>query len=160
MNSKVRVFVKTLPHFEGSLPRYETLLSSGLDVRACLKENLTLKPQERALIPTGLAFEIPQGYEVQARPRSGWAFRDGLSLLNSPGTIDADYRGEIKILLINLGEKTVTIKNQHRVAQLVLCPVAQAKFQLVEHLSETKRGQGGFGSTGKGNKDGASISGG
>jgi dUTP pyrophosphatase len=101
------------------------------------------------LIPTGLAFSIPKGYEIQARPRSGWAIRDGISLLNTPGTIDADYRGEVKIIVVNLGENEVVIKDQDRVAQLVLCPVLQAEFQEVMDLDETTRGEGGFGSTGR-----------
>lgn len=143
----IEVFVKKLSHFQGSLPCYQTLLSSGMDVRACLKKAITLKPGERCLIPTGLVFEIPRGYEIQARPRSGWALRHGISLLNSPGTIDADYRGEIKILLVHLGKSPVRIENQDRIAQLVLCPVLQAELKLVENVSQTERGEGGFGST-------------
>ncbi len=146
---KLIVKIKTLENFKGDLPVYETEFASGIDVRAQLENGeITLKPGERQLIPTGLSFEIPKGYEIQARPRSGWAIKQGISLVNSPGTIDADYRGEVKIILINLGQEDVVIEENHRVAQLVLCPVVQAEFQLNENLSETARGEGGFGSTG------------
>lgn len=146
---KQKVKVKKLPNFKGDLPMYQTPLASGFDVRAQLNgETVRLEPGERALIPTGLSFEIPPGYEIQARPRSGLAIKQGLSLLNTPGTIDADYRGEVKIILINLGREAVEIKDQDRIAQLVLCPVIQADFELVEELGETERGAGGFGSTG------------
>lgn len=146
---KISVKVKKLENFKGALPQYQTALASGLDVRAQLNEDIVLKPGQRLLIPTGLAFAIPGGFEIQARPRSGLAIRDGISLVNTPGTIDADYRGEVKIILINLSEKDVVIKDQDRVAQLVLCPVLQAEFEEVTQLDETDRGAGGFGSTGK-----------
>ncbi len=149
---KVGLEIKKLGHFRGELPRYETSHASGLDVRACLENSeaqMTLAPMGRVLIPTGLSLAIPEGYEIQVRPRSGWAFKEGLTVLNSPGTIDADYRGELKILVINLGEKPIVIKDQERVAQLVLAPVVQADFKIVETLSETVRGAGGFGSTGR-----------
>jgi dUTP pyrophosphatase len=146
----VDVQVKKLENFKGELPRYQSDLASGLDVRAQLAEAVTLKPGQRTLIPTGLSFAIPRGFEIQARPRSGWAIRDGVTLLNTPGTIDADYRGEVKIIVVNLGEVDVVIKDQDRIAQLVLCPVLQAQFQVVDELSETERGEGGFGSTGRG----------
>ncbi len=141
--------VLRLTHYQGELPSYQSALASGFDVRAQLEgASMTLVPGARALIPTGLSFEIPPGYEVQARPRSGLAIKQGLSVLNTPGTIDADYRGEVKIILVNLGGDTVEIRDQDRIAQLVLCPVVQAEFELVETLGQTERGQGGFGSTG------------
>lgn len=146
---KVVVRVKKLENFKGELPKYQSALASGVDVRAQLNESIILKPGQRVLIPTGLSFAIAEGYEIQARPRSGWAIRDGVSLVNTPGTIDADYRGEVKIILINLGESEVTIQDQDRIAQLVVCPVVQANFQVVEDLDHTVRGGGGFGSTGK-----------
>lgn len=148
---KTKVKIKKWSHFNGELPQYQTQLASGFDVRAQLGagEKIILKPSERVMIPTGLSFEIPEGYEIQARPRSGWAAKMGLTVLNTPGTIDADYRGEVKIIIINLGTETVEILDQDRCAQLVLCPVVQADFELVEDLSDTARGAGGFGSTGK-----------
>lgn len=146
---KVKVSVKKLENFKGELPKYQSKGASGLDVRAQLTEEIVLKPGQRLLVPTGLSFAIPEGYEIQARPRSGSAIRDGLSLVNTPGTIDADYRGEVKIILINLGEADITIKDQDRIAQLVVAPVIQAQFDEVDSLDETARGAGGFGSTGK-----------
>ena len=107
-----------------------------------------LHPGSRAMVPTGLAFAIPTGFEIQVRPRSGWATKRGVTVVNAPGTIDADYRGEVKIALVNLGQEPMEIVDQDRVAQLVLCPVLQAEFQVMEELSETARGTGGFGSTG------------
>lgn len=142
------VKVKLLPNFSGNLPAYESEWASGFDVRAQVAEDLVLKPGERSLIPTGLAFEIPKGFELQARPRSGLAIKQGVSLVNTPGTIDADYRGEVKIIVINLGQEPVTIKAGDRIAQLVLCPIYHAEFELVENLGETSRGEGGFGHTG------------
>jgi len=147
MNMKVKV--KTWPHFKGELPKYESAGASGLDVRAQIDQPIILKPMERVLVPTGLTFEIPVGFEIQARPRSGWAAKHGLTLMNTPGTIDADYRGEVKVILVNLGTETVTIQDQDRCAQLVICPIIQAEFELVSELSSTERGAGGFGSTGK-----------
>lgn len=147
--TRVDVKIKKLSHFNGELPAYQTELASGVDVRAQLTAPIILKPGQRDLIPTGLSFEIPPGYEIQARPRSGWAIKNGMSLVNTPGTIDADYRGEVKIIVINHGQEPVEIKDQERIAQLVLCPVIQAKFILVEELSDTTRGAGGFGSTGR-----------
>ena len=141
--------VKTLENFKGSLPSYETKGSSGFDIRACLDEaSITLKPGERQLISTGLSFEIPLGFELQCRPRSGLALKKGLTVLNTPGTIDADYRGEIKVILFNTGNQDIEIKDQDRIAQLVLCPIIQAQFQVKKDLSQTHRGGGGFGSTG------------
>lgn len=145
----IPVQVKKLENFKGELPKYQTLHASGVDVRAQLDQPIEVAAGQRILVPTGLAFAIPAGYEIQARPRSGWAIKDGVSLLNTPGTIDADYRGEVKIILINLGEKTLTINDQDRIAQLVLCPVVQASFVEVTELDSTARGAGGFGSTGR-----------
>ncbi len=144
----MKIQIKTLENYKGELPRYQSPLASGFDVRAQLDQTLTLKPGERALIPTGLSFAIPEGFEIQARPRSGLAIKNGISLVNTPGTIDADYRGEVKIILINHGQESFLIQDQDRIAQLVLTPVVQAEFDLVETLSETLRGTGGFGSTG------------
>lgn len=146
---KTRVKVKTLENFKGELPQYQTRFAAGFDVRAQLAGRLTLAPGQRALIPTGLSFEIPPGFEIQARPRSGWALKQGMTVLNTPGTIDSDYRGEVKIIVINLGQEPVEIADQERVAQLVLAPVWQAELELVSHLTESDRGAGGFGSTGR-----------
>ena len=129
------------------IPAYQTPLSAGFDLHSI--EDYIIKPMERKLIKTGLAFEIEEGYEVQIRPRSGLAFKHGITVLNSPGTIDADYRGEIMVLLINLGSEDFEIKRGDRIAQAVISPVIQAEFIEVKELSQTKRGKGGFGSTGK-----------
>ena len=145
---KLALRIQKFPHFKGDLPSYQSAGASGFDVRAQVAMTVTLNPGERALIPTGLAFETPLGYEIQARPRSGLAVKNGVSLVNTPGTIDADYRGEVKIIVINLGQEPFVIKDQDRIAQLVLCPIFQANFELVESLSSTVRGAGGFGSTG------------
>jgi len=147
MNS-LKVLVKKLAHFRGELPHYASELASGCDVRAQLEKPLLLQPGQRALVPTGLSFAIPAGHEIQVRPRSGWAAKKGVTLVNSPGTVDADYRGEVQIALVNLGQEPVEIVDQDRVAQLVLCPVLQASFVVTEELSDTVRGVGGFGSTG------------
>ncbi|MBO9666665.1 MAG: dUTP diphosphatase [Bdellovibrio sp.] len=147
--NKVNVKIKKLDNFHGELPQYQSNGASGVDVRAQLAGPVVLNPGERAMIPTGLSFEIPLGFEIQARPRSGWAAKNGLTVLNTPGTIDADYRGEVKIIVINLGNEAVTISDQERCAQLVIAPVYQAQFELVSDLSETERGAGGFGSTGR-----------
>ncbi|MNJ98529.1 Deoxyuridine 5'-triphosphate nucleotidohydrolase [compost metagenome] len=147
--NKLTVRIKTLENFKGELPQYQSPGASGVDVRAQLEGPVVLQPGQRAMIPTGLSFEIPLGYEIQARPRSGWAAKNGLTVLNTPGTIDADYRGEVKIIVINLGDAAVTIADQERCAQLVVAPVYQAQFELVKELSETERGAGGFGSTGR-----------
>lgn len=143
------VKIKKLNHYKGELPAYQSTGASGFDVRAQLEKSMILKPGERALIPTALSFEIPLGFEIQARPRSGWAAKQGLTLLNTPGTIDADYRGEVKIIAINLGQEDIIIHDQDRCAQLVVATIIQAYFELVEDLSSTERGAGGFGSTGK-----------
>ena len=131
------------------IPEYKTCGAAGADVCACIKEDIILKKGERALVPTGLFFEIPEGYEIQVRPRSGLAFKNGVTVLNSPGTIDSDYRGELKVLLINLGNDDFVIKNGERIAQIVVSPVTIGLFELSSCLSETQRGEGGFGSTGK-----------
>lgn len=147
--NKIAVKIKTLENFKGELPQYQSPGASGVDVRAQLEGPVVLNPGQRAMIPTGLSFEIPLGFEIQARPRSGWAAKNGLTVLNTPGTIDADYRGEVKIIVINLGDAPVTISDQERCAQLVVAPVLQAQFEVVSELSETERGAGGFGSTGR-----------
>ena len=131
------------------LPAYETIASAGLDVRAFIEDSITLKPFERKLVKTGLFLEIPVGYEAQVRPRSGFALKNGVTVLNSPGTIDADYRGEVGVILINLSQENVEIHSGDRIAQLVFAKVEQAEWNEVETLSETERGLGGFGSTGK-----------
>lgn len=146
---KVSLKIKTLPHFKGELPKYQSTLASGFDVRAQLDKPMVIKPGERAMLATGLSFEIPPGYEIQSRPRSGLAAKHGISIVNTPGTIDADYRGEVKVILINHGQEAFEIQDQERVSQFILAPVVQADFELVEELSSTDRGAGGFGSTGK-----------
>jgi len=132
-----------------SLPAYQTPGSAGLDLRAAVDASVVLPPGERALIPTGLRFEIPMGWEAQVRPRSGLAFRHGVTVLNSPGTIDSDYRGEVKIILINHGEEPFTINSGDRIAQLVFASVQQVQLELVNELTNSLRGDGGFGHTGK-----------
>ncbi|MEZ0392264.1 MAG: dUTP diphosphatase [Pseudobdellovibrionaceae bacterium] len=146
---KMKLKIKKLSHYKGELPAYQSPLASGFDVRAQIERPLLLEPGERALVPTGLSFEIPAGFEIQARPRSGLAAKHGISVVNTPGTIDADYRGEVKVILINHGQEPFEVKDQERVAQLVLAPVVQAQFEISEDLSETARGAGGFGSTGR-----------
>ncbi len=132
-----------------TLPSYETSASAGLDIRAFIEEKLTLSPGERKLIKTGLFLEIPEGYEAQVRPRSGLALKNGITVLNSPGTIDADYRGEIGVILINHSSEIFEINSGDRIAQLVFAKVEQAVWFETESLNETERGEGGFGSTGK-----------
>lgn len=141
--------VKVINRSHHDLPRYETTLSAGMDVRANLDEPVTLKPLARALIPTGLFVELPAGYEMQVRPRSGLAAKYGLTVLNAPGTIDADYRGEVKVILANLSSDEFTINDGERIAQLVVAQHAQVEWEASEELSDTSRGAGGFGSTGK-----------
>ncbi len=141
--------VKVINRSHHDLPRYETPLSAGMDVRANLDEPVTLKPLARALIPTGLFVELPAGYEMQVRPRSGLAAKYGLTVLNAPGTIDADYRGEVKVILANLSSDEFTIDDGERIAQLVVAQHAQVEWEASEELSDTSRGAGGFGSTGK-----------
>lgn len=130
------------------LPQYETDGAAGMDICAALSAPLTIKPMQREAVPTGLTMAIPQGYEVQVRPRSGLAFKHGLTVANAPGTIDSDYRGEVKVILINLGDAPVEITHGMRIAQIVFAPVATAAPKIVTHLDETERGAGGFGSTG------------
>lgn len=152
MSTTVSIQVAPLPHFEGlALPAYETALSAGMDVRAAVAQDapLTLDAGARALVPTGLTIALPAGYEAQIRPRSGLAFKHGVTCLNTPGTIDADYRGEVKVLLINLGPEPFVIQRGERIAQIVIAPVTQGAWDVVETLSETARGSGGFGSTGR-----------
>jgi dUTP pyrophosphatase len=131
------------------LPHYETALSAGMDLRANMDEPLVLKPGARILIPTGLFIALPDGLEAQIRPRSGLAFKHGITVLNAPGTIDADYRGEIKVLLINHGSEDFIINDGERIAQMVIASYVQAQWSAVEELNSTQRGAGGFGSTGK-----------
>ena len=140
--------VKIVNGSKHPLPQYETSSSAGMDLRANLKEAVVLKPLERALIPTGLFIELPVGYEAQIRPRSGLAIKHGISLLNTPGTIDADYRGEIKIILVNVSNDTFTINDGDRIAQMVIAQFVQANWKQVDQLSKTERGAGGFGHTG------------
>ena len=141
--------VKVINHSKHDLPRYETALSAGMDVRANLDEPIILKPLARALVPTGLFVELPAGYEMQVRPRSGLAAKFGLTVLNAPGTIDADYRGEVKVILANLSGEEFTINDGERIAQLVVARHEQVEWEQAEELSDTSRGAGGFGSTGK-----------
>lgn len=142
--------VQQLEHARGlELPAYATEGSAGLDLRAALQEPLTLQPGQQALVPTGLKIAIPKGYEGNVRPRSGLAAKHGLTLTNAPGTIDSDYRGEVKVLLMNLGREPVTLRRGERIAQLVIAPVVQVEIQAVEALDDTKRGEGGFGHTGR-----------
>ena len=142
-----KILIKRLSK-EVSLPKYETSGSSGMDLAANIDANFNIDPGKTAIIPTGLALSIPKGFEVQIRPRSGLAAKQKISVLNTPGTIDADYRGEIKVILINLGQETFKVEKGLRIAQMVVCPVVQAQIKEVEDLSETERGKGGFGSTG------------
>lgn len=131
------------------LPNYETAQSAGMDIRAHIAEDIVLQSMQRAIVPTGLSIALPAGYEAQVRPRSGLAAKNGITVLNAPGTIDADYRGEVKVILVNLSDQPFTIENGTRIAQLVIAPVTQGDWQEVEVLDETSRGSGGFGSTGK-----------
>jgi dUTP pyrophosphatase len=146
MSEKVRVQVKAEEGVE--LPQYETDGAAGMDLRAHLPMTVTIQPGDRALVPTGLTLAIPPGYEGQIRPRSGLAVKQGVTLANPPGTIDCDYRGEVKIALINLGSEPFTIRDGDRIAQLVIAPVLRAELEQVEELPETGRGDGGFGHTG------------
>ena len=148
----IEVLVKTLPHYDESfeLPFYATEGAAGADIRASVpeKKNIIVKPGERVLVPTGLSLEIPFGYEVQVRPRSGLSLKSPLMIVNSPGTIDCDYRGEVCIIVGNFGNEDYVIEHGLRIAQLVIAPVIQAKYSVTTTLNETKRGAGGFGSTG------------
>ena len=142
-----KILIKRLSK-EVSLPKYETSGSSGMDLAANIDANINIDPGKTAIIPTGLALSIPKGFEVQIRPRSGLAAKQKISVLNTPGTIDADYRGEIKVILINLGQDSFKVEKGLRIAQMVVCPIVQAQLKEVDDLSETDRGKGGFGSTG------------
>ena len=147
----VAVAVKTLPHFDGlEYPHYATEHSAGMDLRAALSdgESISLLPGERALVPTGLQIALPTGYEAQVRPRSGLAIKHGVTVLNSPGTIDADYRGEVKVILVNLGKDPFVIERGERIAQMVVARHAHVEWKEQDALAETVRGSGGFGSTG------------
>ena len=155
MGEPVAVAVQILPHGQGlDLPEYATPQSAGLDLAAAVTETLTLAPGGFALVPTGLALGLPAGYEAQVRPRSGLALKHGVTVLNSPGTIDADYRGEVGVILINHGRAPFDVTRGMRVAQLVIAPVAQAGLTIEDRLDETARGAGGFGSTGSGTGSG------
>ena len=152
MTHQISIPMVPLPHFQGlDLPTYETTGSAGMDVRAAIPADtpLTLAPGARDMVPTGITMAIPHGYEVQVRPRSGLAAKHGITYLNTPGTIDSDYRGEVKVILINLGDEPFVIQRGERIAQLVVAPVTQGLFEIVESLDETERGTGGFGSTGR-----------
>lgn len=149
MTNNAAVAITQLPHAEGlSLPAYATEHAAGVDLEAAVGEPVTLKPGERQLIPTGLAIALPEGFEAQIRPRSGLAFKNGVTVLNSPGTIDADYRGEVKVILANLGTEPFTVERGMRVAQMVIARYERVAWQQVAELDETTRGSGGFGSTG------------
>lgn len=141
--------VKIVNHSHFALPEYQTPLSAGLDIRANLDESITLHPLERALVPTGLYVELPEGHEMQIRPRSGLAAKHGITVLNSPGTIDADYRGEVKVILVNLSNDAFVIEPGERIAQMIVARYEQIEWESVDSLSDTSRGAGGFGSTGK-----------
>lgn len=147
----MKIEIKPLENFaELQMPAYETDLAAGVDLRAAIAADapLVLAPGERALVATGFAMALPPGFEAQIRPRSGLAYKHGISVVNSPGTIDADYRGEVKILLINHGSENFIVNRGERIAQMVIAPVTQANFQIVDSLSKTSRGAGGYGSTG------------
>jgi len=150
MTETSTIRIQRLSHAEGlELPSYASSGAAGADVRAALSEELILAPGERTAVPTGLMLEIPEGWEVQVRPRSGLAIKHGLTVVNAPGTIDSDYRGELKVLLVNLGKEPVTIRRGERVAQLVAAPAPQVRFVEAGTLEATDRGAGGFGSTGR-----------
>ena len=151
MNSnKPNINIMRLPHGEGlELPFYATSHAAGADLRAAIDEDITIEPGERQLIKTGFAMALPDNYEAQIRPRSGLALKQGITVLNTPGTIDADYRGEIGVILINLGDQPFTISRGDRIAQMIIAPFVQADFHAVTELSDTARGSGGFGSSGK-----------
>ena len=141
--------INSINKSSNALPHYETIASAGMDLRAHLENDIVLPPMERVIIPTGLFMELPVGYEAQVRPRSGLAAKHGLTVLNSPGTVDADYRGEIGVILVNLSNTAFTIKNGERIAQMVIAKHDRAEWEEVQSLSDTSRGTGGFGSTGR-----------
>lgn len=140
--------IKIINKSQHELPNYETIASAGMDLRASIQEPITLQPLERTLVKTGLFIELPIGFEAQVRPRSGLAFKKGITVLNSPGTVDADYRGEIGVILVNLSNEAFVIENGERIAQLIIAKHERAEWIQVQDLSETSRGEGGFGSTG------------
>ena len=147
----LQIRIQRLAHAEGlPLPAYETQGSAGMDLRAAVADGapLVIRPGAREMVPTGLCIAVPQGFEAQVRPRSGLAARQGVTCLNTPGTVDSDYRGEVKVILINLGEQDALVRRGDRIAQMVICPVVQADWLQVETLDQTARGSGGFGSTG------------
>lgn len=145
----IPVPIQILAHGEGlPLPTYATPGSAGMDLRAALTEAIVIQPGERCLIPTGIAISVPLGYEAQVRPRSGLAIKNGITMLNSPGTIDSDYRGEIKVIAVNHGQAAFKVERGERIAQLVIAPVVQAQWKPVQNLDESSRGSGGFGHTG------------
>lgn len=147
--TQVEIAVTRLPHnTDLPLPAYETAQSAGMDLAAAIDAPISLAPGDRAMVPTGLAIALPAGFEAQVRPRSGLAAKNGVTVLNTPGTVDADYRGEVKVILVNLGQETFEIERGMRIAQMVIAPVTQARFAEVDSLTETARGAGGFGSTG------------
>ena len=149
MNNEIGIKLVVMESAKGlNLPHYASKGAAGMDIEAAINDLVTLKPQERKAIPTGLMMAIPSGYEVQIRPRSGLAFKQGLTVANAPGTIDNDYRGEVKVILINLGEEDVTITRGMRIAQMIVAPVTRGEFILSDTLEDTDRGSGGFGSTG------------
>ena len=143
----VKILIKRLSS-KVTMPQYKTIGSSGMDIAAFLDNEILIKPSEKKIIPTGIKLKIPKGYEIQIRPRSGLAANNDLTVLNTPGTIDSDYRGEIKVILFNHGKNIFKVENGLRIAQMVLCPVIEAKLSEVEIIDETERGEGGFGSTG------------
>jgi len=145
----IRVYVKTIGYEGIPLPKYMTTGAAGLDLYACITEGIRIEPGNTALVPTGLALDIPKGYEAQIRPRSGLALKWGITLLNSPGTIDSDYRGEVKVIIINHGREPFVINRGERIAQMVFCPIATASLEVVDELSQSDRGQRGFGHTGR-----------
>lgn len=143
-----RIKVKIINRSGFDLPAYETPSAAGMDIHAALKEPVTLKPMERTLVPTGLRIQLPQGYECQIRPRSGLALRSGISIVNTPGTVDADYRGEISVIVINLSDTPFTINPGERIAQMVITTYSHVAWEPVDRIDETERGDGGFGHTG------------
>jgi dUTP pyrophosphatase len=146
--STLRVDLKRVGPVEMELPSYQTDGAAGMDLRAAIRESIVLRPLERQKVPTGLSMAVPAGFEAQVRPRSGLALRHGITVLNSPGTIDSDFRGHIEVMLVNLGNESVTLAPGERIAQLVFAPVARAELHVVTELQETARGTGGYGSTG------------
>ncbi len=148
--NRTHVQIKILPHGEGlELPHYASAHAAGMDLRAAIHEDIVLAPGEHALVPTGFCMALPEGYEAQVRPRSGLALKHGISVLNSPGTIDADYRGEVGVILINHGNGPFHIQRGDRIAQMIIAPFCQAAWQRVDALEESERGEGGFGSSGR-----------